>query len=177
PEPEKVDPTNDYDELDCILDFDDVRRYGLLGLGTAAAVVIPESADVRDVLVNVCRFYAMESCGQCTHCREGCTWMYKIAQRIREGAGRLVDLDLLVEVTQNMGMMPGMNICGLSDGAAWPIRTLVQKFREEFEAHIKAQPPDAALKRIREVNPAAYELPILQGRATQAPGGTYLEVE
>ena len=158
-----VDPHLHYDELDCRLDFDDVRRYDLLGLGTAAAVVVPEDADIRDVLINVTRFYAHESCGQCTQCREGTTWMYQVAKRIRAGAGRSYDLDLLVEVSQNMGMMPGMSICGLPDGAAWPIRTLVQKFRDEFEAHIAAQQSGAAGEAIKHTNPAAYELPILGG--------------
>jgi len=156
-----VDHRQDCDELDCRLDFDDVRRYDLLGLGTAAAVVVPDDADIRDVLVNVARFYAHESCGQCTQCREGTGWMYQVAKRIRAGAGRPVDLDLLVEVTQNMGMMPGLSICGLPDGAAWPVRTLVQKFRREFEEHIAAQPAGAVERHIRRVNPAAYELPIL----------------
>ena len=171
----QVDPARDCDELDCILDFDDVRRYGLLGLGTAAAVVVNEDTDIRDVLVNVARFYAFESCGQCTQCREGTMWMYKIAERLRAGAGRKYDLDLLVDLTQNMGMMPGMSICGLSDGAAWPIRTLVQKFRAEFERHIADQPPDAPERWIKQVNPAAYELPILEGRATAHLGGTMQE--
>ncbi|MGE3181851.1 MAG: NADH-ubiquinone oxidoreductase-F iron-sulfur binding region domain-containing protein, partial [Phycisphaerae bacterium] len=100
-------------------------------------------------------------CGQCTQCREGTSWQYKIAQRIRAGAGRKYDLDLIVEMANNMGMMPGMSICGLPDGAAWPIRTLVQKFRKEFERHIEAQPEDAAARVIKQINPAAYELPIL----------------
>jgi len=172
-----VNVAEDCDELDCLLDFDDPRNYDLLGLGTAAAVVVPESADIRDVLVNVARFYAQESCGQCTQCREGTAWMYKIAQRIRAGAGRLVDLDLIVEVTKNMGMMPGLSICGLPDGAAWPLRTLVQKFRREFERHIAAQDPDAARRRIVQTNAAAYTLPVLQGRADQMPGGTFYEPE
>ncbi|MBN2448319.1 MAG: NADH-quinone oxidoreductase subunit NuoF [Phycisphaerae bacterium] len=158
---DEPDPTQDYDELDCRLDFDDVRRYGLLGLGTAAAVVVPEDADMRDVLLNLARFYAHESCGQCTQCREGTSWMYKVARRIAAGAGRACDLDLLVEVTENMGMMPGMSICGLPDGAAWPVRTIVQKFRKEFEEHIRAQSPQAAAEVIRRTNPAAYDLPIL----------------
>jgi NADH-quinone oxidoreductase subunit F len=111
------------------LDFDDVKRYGLMGLGTAAAVIVPEDADMREVLFNVARFYSLESCGQCTQCREGTTWMKKIADRLRQGAGRLYDLDLLEEVGGKMGMMPGMSICGLSDGAGWPVRMIVQKFR------------------------------------------------
>jgi len=168
-----VDPTQDVDELDCRLDFDDVRRYGLMGLGTAAAVVVPESADIRDVLVNVARFYALESCGQCTQCREGTSWMYKIAQRIQSGAGRILDLDLIEEVTHNMGMMPGLSICGLPDGAAWPLRMLVQKFRKEFEQRIAEQSPDATAQRARDVNPAVYELPLVEGRATSYGGGTF----
>ena len=171
----EVDPEKDYDELDCLLDFDDTRRYGLLGLGTAAAVVVAEDTDIRDVLVNVTRFYAHESCGQCTQCREGTSWMYKIARRIRAGAGRSYDLDLLAEVTHNMGMMPGLSICGLPDGAAYPIRTLVEKFRREFEQHLAAQRSDAVLERARQVNPAAYELPVFQGRAAAHLGGTMQE--
>ena len=157
----EVDPAADFDELDCKLDFDDPQRYGLMGLGTGAAVVVPEDADIRDVMVNVARFFALESCGQCTQCREGTMWMYKMAQRIRAGAGRTFDLDVLDEVSRNMGMMPGLSICGLSDGAAWPIGMLVRKFRAEFERHIAAQEPDAAARHIRAINPAAYELPIL----------------
>jgi NADH-quinone oxidoreductase subunit F len=172
----KVDPKQDYDELDCRLDFDDPRRYDLLGLGTAAAAVVPEDVDIRDVLLNVTRFFSHESCGQCTHCREGTTWMYKIAQRLRAGAGRSLDLDLLVEIARNMGMMPGMSICGLADGAAWPVRTVVQKFRQEFEPRISEQAPDAAQHRIRQTNPAAYDEPIRQGRETLYVGGTFIPV-
>ncbi len=171
-DPSKVDLKHDYDELDCKLDFDDVRRYGLLGLGTAAAVVVAEDTDIRDVLLNMARFYAHESCGQCTQCREGTAWMYKVAQRLKAGAGRRYDLDLLCEVTENMGMMPGLSICGLPDGAVYPIRTIVQKFRPEFERYIAAQPADAVMRRAKHVNPAAYELPVLQGRAVAPVGGS-----
>ena len=127
------------DELDMVMDFSDPVNYGLLGLGTAAAVVIDDATDIRTVLRSVARFFAMESCGQCTQCREGTMWMYKIAKRIEEGAGRLEDLDILEETTGNLGMMPGLSICGLSDGAAFPIRTIVQKFRAEFEERIRNQ--------------------------------------
>ena len=127
------------DELDMKMDFSDPANYGLLGLGTAAAVVIDTDTDIRQVLANVARFFAHESCGQCTQCREGTSWMYKMAARIAAGAGRTEDLDLLVEVSQNMGMMPGLSICGLSDGAVYPIRTIVNKYRQEFEEHIRRQ--------------------------------------
>lgn len=132
------------DELDCKLDFDDPRKHGLLGLGTAAAVVIGDETPMPQVLRNITRFMSHESCGQCTQCREGTTWAYKIADRICRGDGRIEDLDLLVDVANSMGMMPGMSICGLSDGAAWPIRTIAQKFREEFEAAIRPKAMAAA---------------------------------
>jgi NADH-quinone oxidoreductase subunit F len=147
------------DELDCKLDFEDVRKYGLLGLGTAGAIVIDDQIDIRQVLRNVTRFFAHESCGQCTQCREGTSWMHKIAERIASGAGRINDLDILVEQTLSMGMMPGMSICGLPDGAAFPVRTIVQKFRAEFEARIAEQPRDAAEKALRAINPAVYRQP------------------
>ncbi|HEX2972445.1 MAG TPA: NADH-quinone oxidoreductase subunit NuoF [Tepidisphaeraceae bacterium] len=127
------------DELDCKLDFDDPRKYGLLGLGTAGAMVMADDIDMRQVLMNITRFYSTESCGQCTQCREGTTWMYKIARRIASGAGRVEDLDLITGITNTMGMMTGRSICGHSDGAAFPIRTLIKKFRKEFEDHIRNQ--------------------------------------
>ena len=132
------------DELDMKLDFDDPRNYALLGLGTAAAVVIDDSIDMRMVLRNITRFFGTESCGQCTQCREGTAWAYKIASRIADGAGRIEDLDILLETARNFGMMPGRSICGLSDGATFPIETIVKKFRSELEEAIKAQPSGSA---------------------------------
>lgn len=140
------------DELDMVMDFDDPPKYGLLGLGTAAAVVIDEATDIRAVLRNVTRFFAMESCGQCTQCREGTSWMYKIASRIERGAGRIEDLDLLTETAGNLGMMPGLSICGLSDGAVFPVRTIVRKFRSELEDHIRNQKPGCVERVLEAVN-------------------------
>lgn len=132
------------EELHMKMDFDDPRKFGLLGLGTAAAVVVNADTDIREVLVNVARFYAHESCGQCTQCREGTSWMYKIAARIAMGAGRIQDLDLIQEVAGRMGMMSGLSICGLPDGATYPIRGMVQKFRGELEERILSQSPGHA---------------------------------
>jgi NADH-quinone oxidoreductase subunit F len=140
------------DELGMKMDFEDPRKYGLLGLGTAAAVVIDDATDMRVVLRNLARFYGTESCGQCTQCREGTGWMHKIATRIVTGAGRVEDLDLLAETARNMGMMPGLSICGLPDGATYPIETLVKKFRGELEAAIRAQPPDRAKRVLNVLN-------------------------
>ena len=128
------------DELDMKMDFEDPGKFGLLGLGTAAAVVVDQDTDLRVVLRNVARFYGTESCGQCTQCREGTAWMHKIATRIAAGAGRIEDLDLLTETARNMGMMPGLSICGLPDGATFPIETIVKKFRAELEELIRSQP-------------------------------------
>ena len=132
------------DEIDMKLDFEDPRKFGLLGLGTAAAVVVDTDTDLRMVLRNIARFYGTESCGQCTQCREGTAWMHKIATRIAMGAGRIEDLDILLETARNMGMMPGLSICGLPDGATFPIETLVKKFRPELEAAILSQEPGRA---------------------------------
>lgn len=140
------------DELDMKMDFDDPRNYGLLGLGTAAAVVIDDDIDIRMVLRNFARFYGTESCGQCTQCREGTAWMHKIANRIANGAGRIEDLDIILETSRNMGMMPGLSICGLPDGATYPIETLVKKFRGELEEAIKQQNPGKSEALLRVLN-------------------------
>ncbi len=123
-------------ELDTPLDFNGPLKVGCLGLGTAAVVVIDDSTSMIDVLYNCCRFFSHESCGQCTPCREGTSWMTRILERIRRGEGCLEDLDLLKEVADSMGIIPGTTICGLSDGAAWPVQNAVAKFRPELEEYI-----------------------------------------
>jgi NADH-quinone oxidoreductase subunit F len=125
------------DELDTPLDFNGPLKVGCLGLGTAAVVVVDDQTSMIDVLYNCCRFFSHESCGQCTPCREGTSWMTKILERIRAGRGRLEDLDLLLEVADSMGIIPGTTICGLSDGAAWPVKNAIRKFRPEFEEYIQ----------------------------------------
>jgi NADH-quinone oxidoreductase subunit F len=125
-------------ELDTPLDFEGPVRAGCLGLGTAAVVVVDDQTSMVDVLYNCCRFMSHESCGQCTPCREGTSWMTRILKRIRSGQGRLEDLDLLLEVANSMGIIPGTTICGLSDGAAWPVKNAINKFRGEFEEYIRA---------------------------------------
>ncbi|MEX2308741.1 MAG: NADH-quinone oxidoreductase subunit NuoF [Pirellulales bacterium] len=126
------------DELETPLDFEGPVRAGCLGLGTAAVIVIDDQTSIVDVLYNCCRFMAHESCGQCTPCREGTNWMTRILERIRAGKGRLEDIDLLLEVGNSMGIIPGTTICGLADGAAWPVKNAITKFRGEFEDYIRA---------------------------------------
>jgi NADH-quinone oxidoreductase subunit F len=91
-----------------------------------------------DVLYNACRFFAHESCGQCTPCREGTAWSTKILERIRSGNGKLSDIDLLLEISSSMGTIPGTTICGLADGAAWPVKNAIAKFRPELEEYIRS---------------------------------------
>jgi NADH-quinone oxidoreductase subunit F len=125
-------------EFDTPLDFAGPARVGCLGLGTAAVTIFDETTPIVDVLYNTARFFEHESCGQCTPCREGTGWMLKIADRIRRGQGRLEDLKILEEVGHGMGIMPGTTICGLADGAGWPVKTIVRKFRGELEQYIKS---------------------------------------
>jgi NADH-quinone oxidoreductase subunit F len=129
-------------EFDCPLDFNGPGRYGCLGLGTAAVVVMDETTSMVDFLHNSCQFFSHESCGQCTPCREGTSWALKMMNRIRAGRGRWKDLDLLLEIADNMGIIPGTTICGLSDGAAWPMKNAIRKFRAEFEEYIQRTNPD-----------------------------------
>jgi NADH-quinone oxidoreductase subunit F len=129
-------------EFDIPLDFNGPQTAGCLGLGTAAVVVMDETVSMVDFLYNSCRFFQHESCGQCTPCREGTAWALRIMQRIKAGRGRLVDLDLLLEIADSIGIIPGTTICGLADGAAWPIKNAIRKFRAEFEEHIRRTNPD-----------------------------------
>jgi len=130
------------DEFDCPLDFSGPAKYDCLGLGTAAVTVLDETACIVDFLHNCCQFFAHESCGQCTPCREGTTWALNMIRRIRAGRGRLLDLDLLLQIGDFIGIVPGTTICGLSDGAAWPIKNGIRKFRDECEEYIKRTNPD-----------------------------------
>jgi NADH-quinone oxidoreductase subunit F len=124
-------------EFDTPLDFAGPGKVGCLGLGTAAVTVIDDQTNIVDVLYNICRFFAHESCGQCTPCREGTGWMLKIMERFRRGQGRLEDLKILEEVGDNMGLTPGTTICGLADGAGWPVKNAVRKFRPELEQYLR----------------------------------------
>ncbi|MFW5653996.1 MAG: NADH-ubiquinone oxidoreductase-F iron-sulfur binding region domain-containing protein, partial [Planctomycetota bacterium] len=125
------------DEFDAAMDFDIGRKHNILGLGTACPTILDEDTDMIMVARNIARFFSHESCGQCTPCREGTSWMYKMLCRFEAGDGRSDDLDLLLELAASMGAMPGTTICGLADGANWAIRTIVNKFTHEFEARLK----------------------------------------
>jgi NADH-quinone oxidoreductase subunit F len=144
------------DEFHCPLDFNGPGKFGCLGLGTAAVVVMDETASIVDILHNSAQFFAHESCGQCTPCREGTSWSLRLLERIKAGKGRIKDLDLLLEIGDTIGIIPGTTICGLADGAAWPLKNAVRKFRGEFEDYIKRTNPTGYM----ETRPVAA-LPIL----------------
>jgi NADH-quinone oxidoreductase subunit F len=120
------------------LDFNGPGTVGCLGLGTAAVTVFDETTSIVDVLFNICRFFAHESCGQCTPCREGTGWMLKMVERMRQGKGRTEDLNILAEIGNSIGIIPGTTICGLADGAGWPVKNAVAKFRHELEDYIRS---------------------------------------
>jgi NADH-quinone oxidoreductase subunit F len=97
--------------------------------------VIDETASMIDVLGSAVKFFADESCGQCSPCREGTGWVHRIMKRVSAGHGRLQDLDDMLDIA---GDMEGKTICVFADAAAWPVQSYIAKFREEFEAFIRS---------------------------------------
>ena len=125
------------DQFDAEMDFDIGKKYDVMGLGTACPTIFDEGTDMVAVARNIARFYKNESCGQCTPCREGADWIYKLLCRIEVGDGSMKDLDQVLEVAGSMGIIPGTTICGLSDGNNWAVRTIINKYRSEFEDRCK----------------------------------------
>jgi NADH-quinone oxidoreductase subunit F len=121
------------DQIDVPLDFESLRKAGTYA-GSGGVIVFDDAADIVNVALNVSQFYAHESCGQCTPCREGALWMEKMLHRIQDGHGRAQDLDLLWDVADNID---GKTICALGEAAAWPVKAFVTKYRSEFEAACK----------------------------------------
>ncbi len=125
---------------DMIMDFDALRD-AKSGLGTAAVIVMDKSTDIVHAISRLSHFYKHESCGQCTPCREGTGWMYRMMERIRAGKAQITDIDLLEQVTKQV---EGHTICALGDAAAWPIQGLIRHFRPAVEARILEQSQHAA---------------------------------
>ena len=115
------------------MDYDSVVKAGSM-LGSGAVIVMDETTDMVRVLQRVSRFYYSESCGQCTPCREGTGWLYRMVTRIVEGKGRPEDLDLLDSVASRI---EGRTICALGDAAAMPVRSFVKHYRHEFAYYIE----------------------------------------
>jgi len=124
-------------EIDVALDFDSVAKAGSM-LGSGGTVVIDEDTCMVDVARRIMHFYAHESCGWCIPCREGTTWLRKMLDRFHEGGGRAEDIPLIDELSKNM---LGRTFCPLGDAAAMPTISIVKKWRNEFEEHLRGKCP------------------------------------
>jgi NADH-quinone oxidoreductase subunit F len=120
--------------MNCTMDYDSIAKAGSM-LGSGAVIVMDETRDMVESLLRLSYFYMHESCGQCTPCREGTGWMWRVIDRIQNGHGKTSDLDLLNSVADNI---QGRTICALGDAAAMPVRAMLKHFRHEFEAKIAA---------------------------------------
>ena len=115
------------------MDFDSLKEVQS-GLGTAAVIVMNKSTDIVDAICRLSHFYKHESCGQCTPCREGTGWMFRMMEKMVKGSAQVNDIDKLLDVTKQV---EGHTICALGDAAAWPIQGLMRHFRPEVERRIK----------------------------------------
>jgi NADH-quinone oxidoreductase subunit F len=118
-----------------LMDFDSLRDVKS-GLGTAAVIVMDKSTDLVEAIARLSHFYMHESCGQCTPCREGTGWVYRVMQRLVKGDATMEEIDVLADV---VGQIEGHTICALGDAAAWPVQGLIRHFRSELEARILAR--------------------------------------
>ena len=116
-----------------LMDFDSLVQ-AQSGLGTAAIIVMNKETDVVKAIARLSLFYKHESCGQCTPCREGTSWLYKIMDRFVEGKARTDEIDLIWELSKQI---EGHTICALGDAAAMPVRAMIKHFRDEFVHHIE----------------------------------------
>jgi NADH-quinone oxidoreductase subunit F len=119
------------DMLDLPYDFDSIIAAGSMS-GSGALIVLDDSADIIAALANIAEFYAHESCGQCTPCREGSLWMAKALHRLTHGEGRANDADYLTRIADNIP--GGRTICAFGEACAWPVQSFVSKFKDEFAA-------------------------------------------
>jgi NADH-quinone oxidoreductase subunit F len=118
------------DMLDIPYDFDSLQQAGSMS-GSGAIIVMDDTTDIVAALANIAEFYAHESCGQCTPCREGSLWLAKALHRMTHGQGRKQDADYVLNIAQNI---QGRTICAFGEACAWPVLSFVNKFRDEFEA-------------------------------------------
>ena len=121
------------DEIDVAMDFDSLKAAGSMA-GSGGVIVMDETTCMVEALQSAARFFADESCGQCSPCREGTGWVYRIVRRIIEGQGSPEDLDHLLAIA---GDMEGNTICVFADAAAWPVQSYIAKFRDEFEEYVR----------------------------------------
>ncbi len=118
-----------------LMDFDSLKEVQS-GLGTAAVIVMDKSTDIIKAIARLSYFYKHESCGQCTPCREGTGWMWRVMERLASGQAQLKEIDTLLQVTKQI---EGHTICALGDAAAWPIQGLIRHFRPLIEARLEGK--------------------------------------
>ena len=121
------------DEIDVAMDFDSLLAAGTMA-GSGGVIVMDETTCMVEALDSAAKFFADESCGQCSPCREGTGWVHRILRRIVAGKGAPQDLDDLLAIA---GDMEGTTICVFADAAAWPVQSYITKFRDEFEEYIR----------------------------------------
>jgi len=126
--------------MDCTMDYDSIAKAGSM-LGSGAVIVMDDSRCMVESLKRLSYFYMHESCGQCTPCREGTGWLWRLVDRIHRGEGRPADMDVLDSVASNI---MGRTICALGDAAAMPVRAMLKHYRHEFAAMIRQPNPQAA---------------------------------
>jgi NADH-quinone oxidoreductase subunit F len=114
------------------MDIDGLKAVGS-GLGTAAVIVMDKSTDIVRAISRISYFYKHESCGQCTPCREGTGWMWRMMERLRKGEAEVHEIDMLFSVTKQI---EGHTICAFGEAAAWPVQGLIRHFRPELEQRI-----------------------------------------
>ena len=119
-------------EIDVSMEFDALKAAGTMA-GSGGVIVMDDSTCLVRALWRIAKFYAEESCGQCTPCREGCPWMEGVLERMEHGEGQAGDVDKLLQMANNIG---GQTICPLGDAAAMPVQSFLKKFRPEFERHL-----------------------------------------
>ena len=118
-----------------LMDYESLQELDS-GLGTGAVIVMDRSTDIIKAIARLAHFYKHESCGQCTPCREGTGWMWRVLERMVEGKAEVEEIDLLLQVTKQV---EGHTICALGDAAAWPIQGLIRHFRFEIVERIEAR--------------------------------------
>ena len=121
--------------MQATMDYDGLSNVGS-ALGAGSVIVMDDSTCMVSVLERISYFYFVESCGQCTPCREGTGWLYRMLRRVRKGKATVADLDRLKSVADRI---EGRTICALGDAAAWPVQSFLKHFRAEFEAMIEAR--------------------------------------
>src|SRR2546430_8984893 len=162
--PDGKEIEQEVDMLDLPYDFDSLIAAGSMS-GSGAIIVMDDSTDIVEALANIAEFYAHESCGQCTPCREGSLWMAKALRRMTRGGGRETDADYLVKIADNIP--GGRTICAFGEACSWPVQSFVAKFKDEFvakgtadeERRVAANDPAPGSRASKETAP--FEAPAL----------------